>query len=406
MTSLSHRTDLHVFHFRTPLPLGGDLDAVFAPREIVDWAGRFGVFNRFVLGNHPAAFFRVNTQLPPEEYLDAMASAVRSLRDRFQGSVPAKAAGGRRLFSGLECDLLLPKPGEVSFGPGERLLSHLNPDVALIALHFHSGLTYGKRYEIVVTDLTNAFRWAISSGLFSILAHPFDVLARIFYEDRQGFEEIADLAREKRVAFEINADKGFEEKAMAALVENNNFFSFGGDFHAFSYWLKRDPGGIAAAGEDEVLVRRILGLTREAADKEKQYWRELDPLFWQLPCSSKERGALRNYAVQLYKRFCGNSRVFERGLERVKKHFDVGKQRAVEVCLRDLFQIYTKWGGEPTKRERMYVERKYLLHTPLTPGEKEVCERWLARALGLGLKKEQLINTWDNPRLERFLHRR
>lgn len=390
---LSRRTDLHVFHFQAPLPLGGDLDAFLSPRQIVDWAARFKIFDRFVLGNHPPTFFRVRTKLPPQEYLDAMTSLVDRLRDRFHG----------RLFSGIECDFLLPGPGKIGFNPGERLLSHYNPDASLIAFHFHHTLTYAKRHEIAIADLVNALRWAVRSGMFSILAHPFDVLGRVYREDRSGFEEIANLARQERVAIEINADKGFDDGAMSALIKNGNFFSFGGDLHAFSYWLKRDTKGLEVGGDDKRLVERVVGLTREAADKEKRYWKGLDPLFWNLSLPSGKREAVRNYSVQLYKRFWGSEQVFERGLERVKANFGPNEGRLLDTYLRDLYRIYTKWGGAPNKKDRERVER-YFLQVPLTAGEIAVYESWLAKAFKLGLKKEQLINNWDTPRLESFLH--
>jgi len=410
MTNLSHKTDLHVFHFRASLPLGGDLDAAFTPREIVDWVRRFKVFDRFVLGNHPPNFFRIRTKLQPEEYLDAMASMVSRLRDSYERSRPSSealgAAGGRmRIFSGLECDFLLSAPGKVGFNPGERLLSRYDPDVSLIAFHFHNTLTYGKRYEVDIADLVNAFKWAIASGMFSVFAHPFDVLGRIYREDRRGFEEIANLAREGGVAFEINADKGFDKESVAALIKNGNLFSFGGDFHALSYWLKHDPVGIGAEGEDRVLVGRVLGLTREAASKEKRYWAELDPLFWQLPCSGERRRALRNYATYLCRRLGLSDEAFTRGLRKVAVEFGPHERLVLERRLRELRRIYVKWGGAPTKKERMYVEKKYLLRVPLTSAEVRVYEQWLARAFKLGLGKAQLINSWDTPKLEAFLHR-
>jgi histidinol phosphatase-like PHP family hydrolase len=389
--SLSRKTDLHVFHFRAPQPLGGDLDAVFTPRQIVDWVERFGVFDRFVLGNHPPTFFRIRTKLPPGEYLDAMSSSFVRLRERFSG----------KLFSGLECDFFLPKRGKIGFRPGERLLSRYNPDVSLIAFHFHHTLTYAKRYDIAIADLVGALRWAIRSGMFSILAHPFDVLGRIYREDRRGFEVIADLAREKKVAVEINADKGFDGEAISSLVKNGNLFSFGGDFHALSYWLKRDAQGIEAGG-DRKLIERVVGLTREAIDKEKRYWGELDPIFWNLPCSGEERWALRDRVVYHYRR---GDKKFEGVLNKITSYLDGREKHLVVSRLRDLHQIYAKWGGAPTKGERKRAER-YFLHVPLTDGELQIYERWLARAFKLGLKEENLINNWDTPKLEAFFHRR
>ena len=391
---LSTRTDLHVFHFRTTLPLGGDLDAAFTGREIVDWVEKFEVFDRFVLGNHPPNFFRTSTKLPPRKYLDAINSLVESLRSRFGG----------KIYRGIECDFLIKKKGEIDFRPGEKLLARYNPDISLIAFHFHKTLTYANRFEIAISDLTVAFKWAINSGLFHILAHPFDVLERIYHRDRRGFEEIASLAREKKVAFEINADKGFDEVVMMALIGNDNFFSFGGDFHALSYLLKRDREGLEVKGEDEVAMERLLGLTAEVAEREKHYWRVLDPLFWRLPYPSEEKRTLRNYAARLYKRYYPNEGVFRKGLERVVSKFEDEQKKLVRDWLQELHEIYTKWGGAPRKDLRMRLE-KYFLGAPLTDNEIGVYEQWLAKAYELGLKKEQLLNSWDTPKLESFLRR-
>lgn len=53
---------------------------------------------------------------------------------------------------------------------------------------------------------------------------------------------------------------------------------------------------------------------------------------------------------------------------------------------------------------RMRLE-KYFLEVPLTTNEFGVYEQWLAKAFELGLKKEQLLNSWDTPELENFLKR-
>lgn len=392
------KTDLHVFHFRAALPLGGDLDAAFTGREIVDWVERFNVFDCFVFGNHPSSFFRISTKLPAGEYLDAISSLAEGLRPKFSG----------RLFKGIECDFLLKAKGKVSCNPGEKLLARYDPEVSLIAFHFHRTLTYASRFEIVIADLIAAFKWAIDSEMFNILAHPFDVLERVYHEDRRGFEEIANLAREKKVAFEINADKGFGEIVMAALIENGNFFSFGGDFHALSYWLKRDIQGLKPGkprGFPEEALRRLLGLTAEVADKEKRYWKELDPLFWRLPYPSEEKRTLRNYAVRLYQRCYPDEKTFKRGLEKVVAKFAPEQREPVESYLQELHRIYTKWSGAPRKGLRMRLE-KYFLEAPLTENEIGIYEQWLARAYDLGLKREQLLNNWDTPKLESFLKRK
>lgn len=394
LDSLSNKTDLHVFHFRAAPPLGGDLDAAFTAREVVDWIGRFGIFDRFVLGNHPPSFFRISTRLPPGEYLDAISSLVESLRLRFGG----------KIYKGIECDFLIKKKGEIDFRPGEMLLARYNPDISLIAFHFHNTLTYANRFEIAISDLASALKWAIDSGMFNIIAHPFDVLGRIFNEDQRGFEEIADLAREKKVAFEINADKGYEEEVIQALIKNDNLFSFGGDFHALSYWLKREDAGLSPRPEDREALQRLLGLTAEVSDKEKLYWRELDPLFWHLPYPSEEKRALRNYAVRLYRRCYPSEEAFKRGLEKVIAKFDQKQGEVVKTYLQELHKIYAKWGGAPRKDLRMLLE-KYFLKAPLTKNEVGVYEKWLTRAFELGLKKEQLLNNWSILKLEDALKR-
>jgi len=394
-TLLSGKTDLHVFHFQASFPLGGDLDAVFTPREIVDWVAQFGIFERFVLGNHPPIHFRVKTKLPPEEYLDAVTSCVEGLRPRFPG----------RIFKGIECDFVIKEAGRVAFNPPEKLLKRFDPEVPLIAFHFHNSLIYARLLDISISDLTTAFKAAICSGMFRILAHPFDALWRIYREDRRGFEEIANLAKERKVAFEINADKGFSDEVVVSLIKNGNLFSFGGDLHALSYWLKRDMDGIAVGRGDRDAVERLLGLTGEVADKEKLYWRELDPLFWTLEIP-EGRGKLRDYAVRLYRdrRFHANPEAFEKGIKRVTSRFPAEKQSIVGSRLWDLYLTYKKWGGAPSRQERLRLERKYFLQVPLTAAETEIYEYWAARAFRLGLKEEQLINTWSTPQLDSLLN--
>ena len=316
----------------------------------------------------------------------------------------------------MECDVLIEKGGKIGFNPGEKLLAYYNPEVSLLSFHFHKSLIYTNRFDIPIAELILAFKAAINLGMFQILAHPFDALERIYREDRRGFEEIANLAREQRVAFEINADKGFDEETLAALIKNDNCFSFGGDFHGFSYWLKRDiqglkplefkagkPPGFRRAGDAEAL-ERLLGLTAEVADKEKRYWRELDPLFWQLPYPSEEKHTLRNYAVHLYRHCYPKEETFEEGIKRIMEKFDPAKKEIVGEYLRDLHRIYTKWGGAPRKKLRMRLE-KHFLEVPLTKNEVEFYEQWLARAFELGFKKEQLLNSWNAVELENFLHR-
>jgi len=415
LDSLSNKTDLHVFHFRGVPPLGGDLDAAFTAREIVDWIGRFGIFDRFVLGNHPPNFFRMSTKLPPGEYLDAISVLIESLHRQLAGpaltcatcpaACPLAGRGFPRIYKGIECDFLIKKKGEIDFRPGEKFLARYNPDVSLIAFHFHNTLTYANRFEIATSDLVAAFKWAIDSGMFNIIAHPFDVLGRIFNEDQRGFEKIADLAREKKVAFEINADKGYEEEVIQALIKNDNLFSFGGDFHALSYWLKREDAGLSPRPEDREALRRLLGLTAEVSDKEKLYWRELGPLFWHLPYPSEEKRALRNHAVRLYKRCYPSEEAFERGLEKAIAKFDQKQGEVVKTYLQELHEIYAKWGGAPRKDLRMRLE-KYFLKAPLTKKEVAVYEQRLTRAYELGLEREQLLNSWDTSKLESFLKRK
>ena len=392
---LNNKTDLHVFHFRSLPPLGGDLDAAFTPQQIVDWVERFKIFDRFVLGNHPPHFFRISTKLLSEGYFDALSSLVEALRPKFSGHI----------FKGMECDVLIEKGGKIGFNPGEESLAYYNPEVSLLSFHFHKSLIYTNRFDIPIVELILAFKATINSGMFQILAHPFDALERIYREDRRSFEEIANLAREKKVAFEINADKGFDEETLSALIKNDNLFSFGGDFHGFSYWLKRDAAGLEVAREDKAAMEQLLGLTTEVADHEKCYWRELDPLFWQLPYPSEEKHALRNYAVHLYRHYYPKEETFEEGIKRIMEKFDPAKKEIVGKYLRDLHQIYTKWGGAPRKDLRLRLE-KYFLEVSLTSNEIKVYEQWLAKACDLGLKREQLINNWDTPKLESFLKRK
>ncbi len=389
-SKLAAKTDLHPFHFRAQLPFGGDLDAAFSPREIVDWVERFSIFDRFVLGTHPPNFFRISTKFSQGEYLDACRKAIERVRLGFSGEV----------FSGIECDLVVGR-GKFSFRPGEELLKRFNPDISIIGFHFHHSLTYGGLYDMKLSDVVSALRWALTCGLFNVISHPFEILSRIFTEDPSEFEKIANLALENRVAFEINADKGFFEKPLKKLAKNGNFFSFGGDLHALSYWLKRDWEGLEVPDEDIFLLERVLGLTRDVADKEKAYWREMDPMFRELPYASYKRWALRRNLIRLYKS-CLEPDVFGQELDKIVAIFGRLEGGVVESHVKELNSIYKRWEGEPKKKDRMRAER-YFLQVPLTSNEIEIYAQWLDRAFELGLKKEQLINTWDTPELKNFL---
>jgi len=389
-SDLASKTDLHPFHFRKPLPFGGDLDAAFTVREITDWVERFGVFDRFVLGTHPPGFFRISTKFSKREYLDACRTAIEQVRQGFTGEI----------FAGIECDVVI-KHGKISFSPGEKLLERFNPDSSIIGFHFHHSLTYGGLYDMRLSDIVSALKWVLSSGFFNTLAHPFAVLNRVLTEKPSDFEKIANLARDKRVAFEINADKGFFENPLKKLIENGNFFSFGGDFHALSYWLKRDWEGLKVSDEDIFLVERVLGLTRDVSDKEKAYWREMDPIFRALPYSSARRWALRKKLIRLYKSYTA-PRVFEQELEKIVAHFGRLEGELVKRYIKELNSIYGRWGGEPKEKDRMRAER-YFLQASLTQNEVGVYEQWLVKAFEVGLKKGQLVNTWSTPKLKNFL---
>ncbi len=387
------KTDLHPFHFQGVLPLGGDQDAAFTAREIVDWVERFGVFTRFVLGSHPPGFFRIKTKLSPEEYLDGLKSYIEGVRPHFSG----------RIFRGIECDLRIERGGKFSFTPGEALLSRFDPEVPLIALHFHSSLTYAGLFELEIGDLVGALNWAIQSGRFAILGHPFDLLDRIWKESPASFEQLANLARERKVAFEINADKGFVAPVLERLVANGNLFSFGGDLHSFSHWLKREPRGLKVPLIKRQLVGRVLGLTREAADFEKDFWREMDRLIWHLPYPSVRRWVVRDRAINLY-RSCPSAEAFDCQLQDLILVFSPADRRWVESGLRKLNRIYRRWGGEIRPEERRQAEKCFLT-APLTVHERAVYVRYLKAAKDLGLKEEQLINSWETSELEQFFSR-
>jgi len=364
--------------------LGGDLDSAFTAREISDWVEEFSVFDRYVLGTHPPRFFRISTRLSPEEYLDGVATLVAAVSKRTSA----------RILRGIECDFLIRREGEFSFNPGEDLLERFDPDLALIGFHFHHTLTYGGLYDLRLSDVTSALKEAIGSGRFRIVSHPFEVLDRILTEDQEAFEEIANLARKNRVAFEINADKGFFEKPLVQLAGNGNLFSFGGDLHSFSHWLKRDWDGLDVPDRDIFTVERALGLAREGADKEKAYWREMDPLFRGLPVSSAKRWHLRRRTIWLYRNGVEPKR-FKTKLDSIVKPFGKLEGRLVKEHIEELDAVFRRWGGELKKSDRRRVE-KYFLNAPLTKNEIEVYEQWLERAFELGVSKEQLVNCWGD----------
>jgi len=392
-SKLSRATDLHPFHFTGSFPSGGDLDASFTAKEVADWAGRFEVFDRFILGTHSPNFFRIKTNLKPLDYLSHLKTAVEAASTGFKG----------KIFFGIECDLLVKKAGEVSFNPSQDIIEQIQPDVAIVGFHFHDTLTYGGVYDLKLEDLSSALAKAIKSGLFAAIAHPFEILERVWDEDPKAFEKLADLAKERKMAFEINADKGFYDESFKRLTANGNLFSFGSDLHSLSHWLKRDWDGLKVAEADIFLMERVLGLSNDVADMEKAFWREMDHLFREVKLPPSERHGLRSRAISLYKSSFPLE-VFDQRLMGIVGHFGKLEAVVVERHIRELDSVYRRWGGEVSYADRMLAE-KYFLEAPLTSREIGVYEAWLEHAFALGLKKEQLVNTWETPRLEKFLKR-
>jgi len=392
-SKLSRATDLHPFHFTGSFPVGGDLDASFTAKEIAAWVQRFGVFDRFVLGTHSPNFFRIKSRLEAKDYLHHVKASVEAAAQDFKG----------KIFFGLECDLVVREPGNFSFNPDPEIIRESRPDIAIAGFHFHNTLTYGGIYDLKLKDLTGALAQAIKSGLFAAIAHPFEILERIWDEDPASFEKLANLAKEKKVAFEINADKGFYEASFKRLLANGNLFSFGSDLHALSHWLKRDWAGLKVPDADLFLLERVLGLANDSADMEKAFWREMDYLFREVKLPGPARHNLRSQAITLYKSFLPLE-VFNRRLKKILAHFGKLEASIVGRHIRELDSVYRRWGGEITYEDRLLAE-KYFLQAPLTAQEVKVYEQWLEHAYELGLKKEQFVNNWETPRLARFLKR-
>ncbi|MEX1061937.1 MAG: hypothetical protein WEC39_02425, partial [Patescibacteria group bacterium] len=347
-SKLSRATDLHPFHFTGSFPAGGDLDASFTAKEITGWVQRFSVFNRFVLGTHSPNFFRIKTRLEPLDYLHHVRANAEAAAQGFKGKV----------FFGLECDFIV-KKGRIGFNPAPALITEFNPDISIVGFHFHDTLTYGGIYDLAIRDLTKALEEAIDSGLFAAIAHPFEVLERLWAEDPSSFEKVANLAKERKVAFEINADKGFYEASFKRLMGNGNLFSFGSDLHSLSHWLKREWEGLKVPDRDLFLMERVLGLSNEAADLEKAAWREMDYLFREVKLSGPVRHDLRNQATSLYKSSLPLE-VFDRRLKKIIAHFGKLEATIVERHLREMDSVYRRWGGQISYEDRMLAEKYFL----------------------------------------------
>ena len=387
------KTDLHVLHFRNPLPLGGDTEASLSIAEIIGWLKDFApTGTRVVIGSHSPNFPQMRTSLSPEKFLRETVKTVRQEAIRIP---PEKKI---KVFTGLEMDVLIDDKGRFELNPPPALVAQIGLDVCLASFHFMPELIKISEYEIPPGLLAEALEYVLNEKVVRIVAHPFNVLRLIWKDDRPRFAALADLAREKKTAFELTPDWGTDKPLLKYLIKNGNYFSFGADFHAFSYWLKRSyPEGVVIPPEDQKIVRAIITRNGKITDKEQEYRGEIHRRLFskKILLSGEEKEKLRKDLFGSYRR-----EDFFQEVEGLLEPFPPAVRSPIKKYLTELYHQYR--GLLPLSKGMLLRADRYFLQAPLGKEDCEVYQEMVRRAFGLGMKKERFVNYWSDNKLEGF----
>lgn len=384
------KTDLHVLHFRNPLPLGGDTEASLSIAEMVGWLINFApVGTRVVIGSHSPNFPQMQTSLSPEKFLTEMVVTIR----REAAKIPKDKK--IEVFTGLEMDVLIGEDGKFSLNPPPALAAKVGLDVCLASFHFMPELIKISEYEIPSNLLAEALDFVLNEKLVRIVAHPFNVLRLIWKEDRPRFAALAALAKEKKIAFELTPDWGTDQPILKYLIENGNYFSFGADFHAFSYWLKRSyPEGVLIPPEDQKMVKAIVTRNRGIIDKEAEYRGKIHRALFsrEISLRGKEREKLRQKLFGSYRR-----EGFFQEVDSLLEPFPTAIRAQLKKCLTELYHQYR--GLPPISKGMLLRADRYFRQRPLEPEECQVYQESVRRAFALGMKEGQFVNCWSEEKL-------
>ncbi len=387
------KTDLHVLHFRDPLPLGGDTEASLSIAEMVSWLINFApTGTRVVIGSHSPNFPQMRTSFSSEKFLREMVKTVHQEAARIPPERKIK------VFNGLEMDVLIGEDGKFSLNPPPALVAKMGLDICLASFHFMPELIKISEYEILPGLLVDALEYVLSQKVVRFVAHPFNVLRRIWQDDKKRLVALANLAKEKEVAFELTPDWGTDKPLLKFLIKNGNYFSFGADFHAFAYWLKRSyPEGVAIPPKDQKMVKAIITRNRDIIDKEAEYRGKIHRALFsrKILLSGEEKEKLRKKLFGSYRR-----EDFFQEVDGLLEPFPSTVRPSIKKYLTELYHQYL--GLPIISKGALRRADRYFLQSSLEPEECAVYQETVRRAFALGMKKEQFVNGWNNEEVEKF----
>ncbi|MBM4402311.1 MAG: hypothetical protein FJ044_03645 [Candidatus Cloacimonetes bacterium] len=278
--------DFHVIHFGFDEKVGGgDKDASLSIQKTVEYAVRFIPADKsIVIGGHPADSDRneLGKSIYPDD-LDMNQKHLKFLQRQKAAIEEARAVAcekynceGPRILFGIEADMKIDEAGNVNIVPPPEILAEAGLDVITVSFHGSENIK-GWPSEKVAEKLAEGFEYILSreangKPLVNRLGHPFSELRKIYNWDKSRFQELMDLAKERKVAIEINASKDSDEGVLRFLVENENYLDFGSDHHAFRYWLKESvPAELELTNEERELLD-LLARRNKFNRREKILW--------------------------------------------------------------------------------------------------------------------------------------
>jgi histidinol phosphatase-like PHP family hydrolase len=375
------------------LPLGGDTEASLSIAEMVDWLVNFAPSGtRVVIGSHSPNFPQMQTSFSPEEFLREMERTIRREAKRLP---PEKKI---KIFTGLEMDVLIDEKGHYELNPPPELVAKIGLDVCLASFHFMPELIKISEYDVSPEILAEALEYVLNEKTVNIVAHPFNVLRLIWKGNRERFPVLANLAKEKDIALELTPDWGVDKPLLKYLIQNGNYFSFGADFHAFAYWLKRSyPEGVVIPPKERKIIAAIVIRNRDIIDRESEYRGKIHRTLFseEIALTGEEKEKLRKKLFGSYRR-----EDFFQKVDELLKPFPPTVQPRIKKYLTELYHDYRDL--PPISKNALRRADRYFLQTPLAPEECAVYQETVRRALALGMKKEQLINYWSDKELEGF----
>lgn len=312
-------SDLHVIHPGFDERLGfGDRKASLTTEQIVEFIYSKMPRGLFVIGSH--SFVDFSEMNGGKQYIGEQGDldyqgflmAQKAELERAQTAMMAKypRSDYPTILFGIEADM-----GIDRFYPPTEVLTDPEIGLKIVTASFH--------YERIPKEkqtgeyFYQGFKTAIESGAINRLGHPLWELHRVYEWDPEKFQEIADLAKEKGIAFEITSQRLhqlYEEptrRILETLIANGNLIDFGTDFHNFLEWMKRsamvpESTKSRVTAEGEMLMQRWEALQTfpdEFKQAERHFWKQTlrQTLELDLPERSITQSEVNDYCWRLYK---------------------------------------------------------------------------------------------------------